>query len=138
MEAGISYADPTRDAPPSFLHAVVEGGDLHNSFASFGFPRKGPATTPTDGLTRSRERTRLVRRVPQAVFLGRVTWGGINGVVALAPPYNAVSSIHGDHLIFRWRRGETEYALSIHAWEPFSESFATLRAMIESLDASSS
>jgi hypothetical protein len=32
-----------------------------------------------------------------------------------------------DHLIFRWRLGRTEYALSTHAWEPFSACYATLR-----------
>jgi hypothetical protein len=92
-------------------------------------------TAPNDGLTRSEERNRLLNRIPQAVFLGRVTWGGIEGLVVLAPPYNAVSSIHGDHLIFRWSVGGTEYALSLHAWEPFSKSFATLQAMVESLQA---
>jgi hypothetical protein len=59
--------------------------------------------------------------------------GRKKGVVALAPPYNTVSSIHGDHIIFRWKQAGTDYVLSLHAWEPFSECFATLRAMVESL-----
>ena len=70
---------------------------------------------------------------PEAVFLGRFTWRGRTGVVVLAPPYDSVSSIHGDHLIFRWRQSHWDYALSLHAWEPFSQCFATLRAMVESL-----
>jgi hypothetical protein len=134
IESGVPYADPARNAPPSFVHVVVEAGNLRDSLGSFVFPTKGMPAAPVDGLTRSKQRDRLVHRVPEAVFLGRITWGDTTGIVALAPPYNAVSSIHGDHLMFRWRRGETEYVLSLHAWEPFSECFLTLRAMVESLD----
>lgn len=133
IEAGVAYADPAKNAPPSFLHVVAEAGNLHDSFVSFRFPTTGPVTAPLNGLMTSEKRDRLVSRVPQAVFLGRVTWSGITGIVALAPPYNAVSSIHGDHVVFRWKRDGAEYALSLHAWEPFSECFATLRAMVESL-----
>jgi hypothetical protein len=135
ISAGFPHPVPERNAPPRFVHVVVEAGDLRDSLGSFGFPTNGPVTAPSDGLTRSEERNRLLKRVPQAVFLGRVTWGGIKGVVVLAPPFNTVSSIHGDHLILRWRRGGTEYALSLHAWEPFSKCFVTLRAMVESLPA---
>jgi hypothetical protein len=133
IESGVPYADPAKNAPPSFVHVVAERGNLRESLGSFVFPTKGTPTAPADGLTRSKKRDRLLNRVPEAVFLGRVTWGGTKGVVALAPPYDTVSSIHGDHVIFRWRRGRVAYALSLHAWEPFSECFATLRAMVESL-----
>jgi hypothetical protein len=134
IESGVPYADPAKNAPPSFVHVVIEAGTLRDSLGSFAFPTKGMPAAPVDGLTRSKERDRLVNRVPAAVFLGRVTWGDATGIVALAPPYKAVSSIHGDHVMFRWRRGGTEYILSLHAWEPFSECFRTLRAMVESLD----
>jgi hypothetical protein len=117
----------------SRVHVVVEAGNLRDSLGSFVFPTRGTAATPADGLTRSKKRNHLVKGVPQALFLGRVTWGETTGVVALAPPYDAVSSIHGDHLIFRWRLGRTEYALSTHAWDPFSACYATLRAMVNSL-----
>lgn len=135
ISAGLPHLLPERNAPPLFVHVVIEAGDLRDSLGSFGFPTAGPVVAPKDGLTESEERTRRVDRVPQGVFLGAMTCGGGKGVVVLAPPYNEVSSLHGDHLIFRWRRAGREYALSLHAWEPFSQSFAMLRAMVESLHA---
>jgi hypothetical protein len=135
IDSGVPSVEPAKNVPPSFAHVVAEAGNLRQSLGSFVFPMKGTPTAPLDGLTRSKKRDRLLNGVPQAIFLGRVTWGGTRGVVALAPRYDTVSSIHGDHLIFRWQRGGTEYALSVHAWEPFSECFGTLRAMVESLDA---
>lgn len=54
------------------------------------------------------------------------------GTLALAPPY-LYAGMAGNHLIFRWRQNGRSYALSLHAWEPFLETVATLRAIIESI-----
>jgi hypothetical protein len=89
----------------------------------FPDPLRGPAR-PRNGLVR------LGRVDP--VFLGRVRWGGRPGVLILAPPY-LYGGQAGNHLIFRWREGRRTYHLSLHAWEPFLETVATLRAIVASL-----
>lgn len=80
ISAGFPHLLPERNAPPEFVHVVVEAGDLRDSLGSFGFPTRGPVTAPKDGLMKSKARNRLLKRVPQAVFLGSAKWGGINGV----------------------------------------------------------
>ena len=56
-----------------------------------------------------------------AVALGQVSWGGRRGAVALAPGYPTGGS-QGGHIIFR-----------MHAWELFSEAYATLRRVAHNL-----
>lgn len=72
------------------------------------------------------------RRRP--LFLGRVTWGGHEGVLVLAPPFPR-GGLQGNHLIFSW--GEGSKAVSLHGWEPFEEVPTVLRAIVESIPASS-
>ena len=38
----------------------------------------------------------------------------------------------GNHLIFRWRDAEAYHVLSLHAWEPLTESAAVLREIVAS------
>jgi hypothetical protein len=79
---------------------------------------------PRDGLMRTKRRAGL--------DLGSVRWSGRSGRLILAPPF-PLGGIDGNHVIFRWRQDEMDYRLSLHAWEPFTESVATLRAIIGSL-----
>ena len=39
----------------------------------------------------------------------------------------------GNHLVFSWRQSGRRYALSLHAWEPLTESAVTLRKMVRAL-----
>jgi hypothetical protein len=66
------------------------------------------------------------------VDLGDARWNGRSGRLVLAPPYPR-GGINGNHLLFRWREGGTRYQLSLHAWEPLTETVAALRAIVGSL-----
>ena len=110
--------------PPSILHVEVEAARRRKPLGiGFSWPTSG-AVEPRDGLVRE-ERQR-------AVLLGRVAWGGKAGTVVLAPPYPSGGS-QGNHVVFRWRAGRTTYLVGMHAWEPFSEAYATLRRIVSSL-----
>jgi hypothetical protein len=77
----------------------------------------------------------LQRAFPFAMRrLGTVTWNGRRGTVSLAPAFPAGGEM-GGHLVFRWRLGRTQYAVSLHAWRPLYATRAVLRAMIASLPA---
>jgi hypothetical protein len=136
-EGGVSYGNPRRDRPPAFVHTVVQGDDLSDVFETFTYLRS-LVVHPRGGLMLDRERLRLARlglagETPQALYLGRVTWNGRIGDLVLAPPFEYSDTIHADHLIFRWADHGYEYAMSLHAWEPFLEAVAALRAMVDSL-----
>jgi hypothetical protein len=138
IEAGFPHSDPRRNRPPSFAHVVVQAGELSIAFDTFEYATAGPPTAPRDGLMQSKERRALYEigrsgRTPVALFLGAVTWNDRAGTLALVPPFEAVGSIHADHIVFRWQQDGAEYALSLHAWEPFLESMATLEEIVSSL-----
>jgi hypothetical protein len=66
------------------------------------------------------------------MYLGTRTWGRKTGVLVLAPP-EPFGGESANHLIFRWRDGNTEYALSLHSWEPFTETATILSAVVRSI-----
>ncbi|MGH3035381.1 MAG: hypothetical protein ACRDON_12625 [Gaiellaceae bacterium] len=121
--SGEDPVHPRRNRPPRMLHIFLFLDDTEDGAVPFAHPTSG-STRPTNGLVR------LGRIDP--VFLGQVQWGGKAGTLALAPPY-LYGGMAGNHLIFRWRQNGRSYALSLHAWEPFLETVATLRAIIESI-----
>jgi hypothetical protein len=90
----------------------------------FAYPRGGQTVKPKNGLF---GRTRV-----RALFLGHVRWGRESGTLVLAPSYPSGGE-QGDHLIFRWRRGSTDYAVGLHAWEPFLQVVGTLNAIVASI-----
>jgi hypothetical protein len=94
---------PERNRPPRLAHVVLAAGSPEQTLRGI--------------------RVRAVRNV---------TWSGRPGTLLRAAPYPG-GGIHGNHLVFRWRAGKREYAASLHAWEPFSETVATLRAVIASM-----
>jgi hypothetical protein len=133
-ESGTAFVDPAANRPPTYVHVAITAGDLSAAFETFTYPSAGPAASAGNGLTGSDVRRDLYdRRQPAGLFLGPFSWNGRSGTLLLAPPFDRVASIHADHLIFRWSDGKAEYALSLHAWEPFLESVAALQAMVESL-----
>jgi YVTN family beta-propeller protein len=76
-----------RNHPRRFLHLAIFRGD-----SSY--------TQPPHGSTR----------------LGRRRLAGRTGLLHHAPPYFRGGGYHGNHLIFRWRNGETPYTASLHSW----------------------
>ena len=94
---------PARNRPPRLSHVVVAAGDPGQALAG-------------------------VRARP----LRHVSWSGRRGTLLRAAPYPA-GGIQGNHFVFRWRGGEREYAVSLHAWKPFPEAVAILRAIVASL-----
>jgi hypothetical protein len=109
--------------PPVWSHVAIYAGDLASAFG-FRYPTQGKRVTHLDGL--------FARTRARAIFLGSYTWGGKRGTVILAPAYPGGGE-QGDHLIFRWRRSHVGFAVGLHGWEPLSQAFATLRAMVRSI-----
>jgi hypothetical protein len=110
------------DRPPRFTHVSILAGSLAKAFP-FAYPVGGKRARLENGL--------FARDRPRPIFFGAVVWGGRRGTLVLAPAY-PVGGEEGDHLIFRWRRGATGYAIGLHAWEPLTRAEATLRAIVES------
>lgn len=133
LEAGTSYADPSRDRPPSFVHLVVEGGKVRPSLDVLVYSHRRPVKSRDGLLDGPESREAIAKNPPNALYLGDRTWGGKRGELVLAPPYDKVVSIHGGHLIFVWSGGKSDYVVSLHAWEPFTESESTLKAIVESI-----
>ncbi len=118
---------------PSFTHLVVYAGDLggpkgfqthaHSAFP-FDWPDLSSARPLIDGLS--------PHRGTGAIAFGRYKFGDVEGELVLAP---AMQAMDGDHLIYRWRSGQHEYAVSLHAWEPLTEAASTLRAIVAAVPA---
>jgi hypothetical protein len=115
------HGDPRRNRPPRFVHVVLEGGDVE---AALEFPRV-PAADRVEAVLGRPRATGLV--------LGQRRWGGRTGTLLLAPSFDRSSTIHGDHLLFIWREHGSGHLVSLHAWKPFDETVATLRAMVASI-----
>jgi hypothetical protein len=107
--------------PPRILH--IEVALDPDRWVPFRWPTTG-AVAPRDGLVREER--------PRPLLLGRVTWGGKGGSVALAPGY-PVGGSQGNHVMFRWRLEGKTHVVGMHAWEPFTEAYATLRRVVLSL-----
>ena len=124
----LSYEAPTarlsrRSAPPDVLHMyVISSPDLDHLFGAFKWP--------TELVGEPTVRPPKERRQP--MLLDRPTWAGRSGELVLAPAY-PFGGMNGEHLIFRWSEDETEYAITLHSWLPFTETIGTLRAIVESV-----
>ena len=124
LERGGEYPqDPERNRPPRMGHVVVVAGNVER-LASFREPRDATGEPVRDGLM---HRTRA-----EPVSFGRVRWAGRIGPLYLMPPFPHGGML-GNHLVLSWRQSGRRYALSLHAWEPLTESVATLRSMVEGL-----
>lgn len=109
---------------PPIVHIEVEATSGRPRGLRFAWPTTGRAVAIRDGLF-SEERD-------GPTYLGAVTLGGKHGALALAPGYPLGGS-QSDHVIFRWRSGGKTHLVGLHAWEPFSEAYATLRRIVLSL-----
>lgn len=110
--------------PPRVLHlTLVAGRRPGNLFG--GMPYPGTRTTAT---LRNGQTTRTRRR---SLLYGPRRWGGHRGALFLAPSYPYGGQI-GGHLNFWWRSGGNGYVVSIHAWEPLTETARVLRRIVTS------
>jgi hypothetical protein len=124
LAAGAEHpGQPGQDRPPRLVHLVVLGGREAANVA-FEWPRAEDPVMIEDGLY-ARERRR-------ALFFGERSWGGRRGELVLAPAFPQ-GGITGNHLIFRWRNESFYYAVTLHGWEPFTETATALRAMVSSV-----
>jgi hypothetical protein len=113
-EWGTPYeSDPTRNRPPRFVHLDIRAGGvpLERRF-------RHPVVRPRDGLFRNRG----VEPIP----LGHPHWVPGGGVLVLGDCF-------GNHLCYRWRRHGVGYQIDLHGWEPFSQTVATLHAIVSSI-----
>jgi hypothetical protein len=110
--------------PPAVLHlTLVAGRRPGNLFGGMVYP--GSKVTAT---LRNGQSTRA-RRKP--LLYGKRRWGGHHGSLFLAPSYPYGGQI-GGHLTFWWRKARDGYVVSLHAWEPLTETARVLRAIIAS------
>lgn len=125
LEHGAPYEQqPRLNRPPGVLHlTVIAGPRPSNLFGGMAYP--GPKVTSTlkDGLDTGRRRKPLL--------FGLRRWGGHTGALFLAPSYPFGGQI-GGHLTFWWRKGGHGYIISLHAWEPLTESAHVLRTIVAS------
>jgi hypothetical protein len=121
MSAGAPRKDPAANAPPAFVHVVIEAGDARH-LIDFG------EATGTESL----EDSLLEQKRDLPVGLGTRTWGGVTGDLILAPSFPG-GGAHGDHLVFRWRRGGVIHNVSLHAWTPIAETESALKRMVASI-----
>lgn len=138
IETGGSRRAQSLNRPPAFVHVVLQTGDLAQLFETFVVPLEARAESPRDGLMRSEERRAGYPspgsgKTPTGMSLGTAEWNGRTGRLMLVPPFEVVASIHGDHLLFLWSEQHQDFALSLHAWEPFTESVITLQEVVGSL-----
>lgn len=112
-----------KSAPPEVLHLIVAGSpSLDALYDAFAWPTRldEDPTAPPDKNRR------------KALLLGRPTWGGRSGDLVLAPAY-PFGGQDGEHLIFRWKDGDMERSISLHAWLPIEDAMDTTRAIVESV-----
>lgn len=125
LEYGGEYPrNPERNRPPRMAHVVVVAGTVGRRLVPFREPSATRGKPVRDGILRAR-RTRLVS-------FGQRRWADRLGVLYVAPAY-PTGGVLGNHLVFSWRQLNEPYALSLHAWEPLTESAATLQRMMEAL-----
>ena len=71
-------------------------------------------------------RGRGYEAAPPPLGFGRRDWNGRHGVLVLGDCF-------ANHLCFRWRERGVGYQIDLHGWEPFTQTVASLRAIVASL-----
>ena len=122
MAAGApSSNDPSLNRPPGVAHIVIEVGK-RGFLVDLGEPV--PMSETLGALIESeRSGSQLVRPEP--------SWRWDEPLI-LAEPFPG-GGAHGDHLIYRWNKGDFEYRVSLHTWAPADEVVRTLHAMVKSI-----
>jgi hypothetical protein len=100
-------------------HVVLVAGDTER-IAPWREPWNEPARRLRDGL--------VPEKRPAPISFGRVQFGEREALLYLAPPFPTGGMI-GNHLVLAWRTNGGGRAVSLHAWEPLTETAATLWRM---------
>jgi hypothetical protein len=117
VEWGAPGADPARNRPPAFAHLELAAGDI-----SLAGHVGGGAVAPRNGMMAGREGEAAV----PAVRLASSNWGRRRGSLVLGDCF-------GNHLCYRWRRAGAIFQVDLHGWEPFTDTVATLRLIVQSI-----
>jgi hypothetical protein len=98
------------DRPPRLVHLILSNGD------------RPSRATPTDTNLAT-----LLRHgyPPRPILLGHPTWAGHDGTLSLGDCF-------GDHLCYRWTSKGTTDLVSIHAYDPLTQTISVLRAIVTS------
>jgi hypothetical protein len=116
VEWGAPRPRPTRNRPPAFAHLELAAGDI-----SLPGHVGGAAVLPRNGMMAGREG----EAAAPAVRLASSNWSGGGSLV--------LGDCFGNHLCYRWRQAGANYQADLHGWEPFAETVATLRQIVESI-----
>jgi hypothetical protein len=117
VEWGAPGPDPARNRPPGFAHLELAAGGV--SLA--GHADAGPVA-PRNGMMAGRES----EAASPAVKLVSSSWDGHRGTLVLGDCF-------GNHLCYRWRQAGTNLQVDLHGWEPFTETVAALRQIVQSI-----
>jgi hypothetical protein len=121
-----SFGDERRNRPPSLAAVLLVSGDLQQALAGLLPPANSTSAAPIrDGLAN------MARTKP--LSLGPKRWAGLEGELALAPSRGRYPLAYFRYVFFRWRDASGAHAFGLRAWEPFTESVRTLRALITRL-----
>jgi len=116
VEWGGPGRHPARNHPPVFAHLELAAGD-----ARFGRRPAAAFVTARDGMMAGREG----EMAAPVVHLRASRW-----------PYGGslvLGDCWGNHLCYRWRHAGHWYQIDMHGWEPFTQTVATLRAVVGSI-----
>ena len=122
MAAGAPGNDFARNSPPRVSHVVIEVGKPE-FLIDLGEP--AATTSALDSLLGT-------ARSGSQLLSPEKKWDW-NQELVLAESFPG-GGAHGDHLIYRWKKGGMEYRVSLHAWTPGAEAVRTLHAIVRSID----
>jgi hypothetical protein len=117
VEWDAPYPNPARNRPPAFAHLELTAGEISLG----GHVDAGPVV-PRNGMMAGRES----EAAAPAVRLASSNWRGRGGNLLLGDCF-------GNHLCYRWRQAGATLQVDLHGWEPFTETVATLRQIVQSI-----
>jgi len=117
VEWGAPRSDPARNRPPAFAHLELAAGGI--SLA--GHVDAGPMAA-RNGMMAGRES----EAAAPTIKLASPDWPGHSGSLVLGDCF-------GNHLCYRWRTAGETFQVDLHGWEPFTQTVATLREIVQSI-----
>lgn len=117
VEWGAPYPNPTRNRPPAFAHLELAAGET-----SLAEHVDASPVVPRNGMMTGREG----EAAAPAVRLTTSNWPVPDGSLVLGDCF-------GNHLCYRWGEAGVNYQVDLHGWEPFTETVATLRQIVQSI-----
>jgi hypothetical protein len=117
VEWGAPRSDPTRNRPPAFAHLELAAGGISMA----GHVDAGPVAA-RNGMMAGRES----EAAAPTIKLASPDWRGRSGSLVLGDCF-------GNHLCYRWRAAGETFQVDLHGWEPFTQTVATLREIVQSI-----